>query len=66
MKHLKKLLSIFIFAIIIVGSMFTMTACNLVVKDKTAYYNQTVATFEFDNKTITVSMNDLNSAFASY
>lgn len=66
MKHLKKLLSIFIFAIIIVGSMFTMTACNLVVKDKTAYYNQTVATFEFDDKTLTVSMNDLNSAFASY
>ena len=66
MKHLKKLLSIFIFAIIIVGSMFTMTACNLVVKDKTAYYNQTVATFEFDDKTLTVSMNDLNSASASY
>ena len=66
MTILKKFLSVALFAVIMVVTLFSMTACNLITTDKTAYYNQIVATFKFDDKTIEVSMMDLNDAFKNY
>ncbi len=66
MKHIKKFLSMLVFVAIFVASMFSMTACNLIVTDVTAYYEQVVATFEFENKTINVKMSDLNNTFKNY
>ena len=66
MKLIKKFLSIAVFAFVLVGSVFSMTACNLINTDKTAYYNQVVATFKYNDQTINVTMTDLNNAFKSY
>ncbi len=66
MKTIKKILSIAIFFAIFIGSMFTLTACNLVVTDKSAYYSQTVATFTYNDATYSVSMKELNQAFKDY
>jgi len=66
MKHIKKFLSLIVFVAVFVASIFSMTACNLIVTDVTAYYNQIVATFEFQNKKINVKMSDLNTTFKNY
>ncbi len=65
-KSLKKILSVIIFAFMLVISVFTMTACNLVVTDKTAYYDQIIATYKYGDKTLEVSMTDLNNTFKNY
>ena len=66
MKLIKKFLSITVFAFILVGSVFSMTACNLINVDKNAYYNQVIATFKYNDQTINVTMTDLNNAFKTY
>lgn len=66
MKKLKKLLSIAVFCLITICSAFTLTACNLVVTDKTAFYEQTIATYTYNNKEYNVTMSQLNSAFRDY
>ena len=46
--------------------MFTLSACNLVVTDKSAYYSQIIATYTYGDKEFNVSMDQLNTAFKEY
>ena len=66
MKLVKKFLLSAVFTFVLVVSLFSLTACNLIETDKNAYYNQIVATFKYNDKTIEVSMTELNDAFKNY
>ena len=66
MSLVKKYLSTIICAIILILSMFTFTACNLVQTDSSAYYSQVVATYYYNDKKLEVTMADLNDAFKTY
>ncbi|MBE5734998.1 MAG: hypothetical protein E7361_00900 [Clostridiales bacterium] len=65
-KSFKKFMSIILFGLLLMLSVFTFSACNLVVRDKTDYYNQIIATYKYNDKTLEVSMSDLNNTFRTY